>query len=255
VFGTYQRPTIRVRNERGKTFGRGKDRSRAAVPTTYGRRMVRPVHIGAIGIAAVCLTGCMPSDEDIGRMVLLESPVWFLAATATFALLSRSWRPHLLSRGIRVRQPDRLQLVALAVLCIGAVLGVAWMTEDGWSYFWGDNGNYWLGGILVGLGYLTVALVIWRIWYAVGGVRSFDWAPIAVLAVFWLPALALAYGGIVPEDLSEKVVAGYMLALYPGFYGVPTVIVLMVFLLEGRYRQPRLVDSDFAVAEPTRDGD
>jgi hypothetical protein len=215
--------------------------------------MRTPAQIGTIGVAAAVLTGCMPSDEDIGRMVLLESPFWYLAALGTFAILTASWRPYLRSRGPADARHGRLQLLALGVLLIGALFGAAWMTSNGWSYFWGDRGNYWLSGLFVGLGYLTVAFVIWRIWFALGGVRSFHWAPIAVLAVFWLPALALGFGGVVPDSLSEAIVTGYMLALYPGFYGVPTVIVLMVFILEGRYRQSRLAPT--LGVSPIRGGD
>lgn len=205
-------------------------------------------------LGGILLTSCHePSNEDIGRMVLVSAPLWFLMGWLALGLLLNLWRPVMDERRDELRVSWRPSQLAGLILILAALFGAASMTPAGWDFFLvgvpAENhrsGPYWPALLVLGLGYVTVALVTWRIWFALRKGPSFTWALISVLALYWLPALTLALERVV-TDIGRQIVWGYLYATVPGYFGIPTALVFLGLVVEALRTRRRARDSSTAL--------
>jgi hypothetical protein len=203
------------------------------------------------------LAGChSPSNEDIGRMVLVSAPFWFLMGWLALGVVFRLWRRALGRHGVGLAPSWRPSQVTAIILILAAVLGAATMTPEGWDFFLVGSSAvhgsiYWPYALFIGLGYVTVGLVMWRVWFAFRRSGSFSWALIAVMVVFWLPAVALVLG--VGANDSYSLIGLYAYAMFPGFYGVPTAVVGSVLVGEAVLRSRQRPDEPMASLMDTPD--
>jgi hypothetical protein len=161
--------------------------------------------------------------------VLLVSPVWLLLGWLSLELLLRLWRVA------RIAESDLEHLSRVPVFVAGLVAlagsgyGGFTMTSDGWNWFIGHG--LWLFGLMIGFGHVTVSLVLWRLWFAFRPRASFAWGAIPVFGLMWVCGASLA---ISSAYTGSTAFATNVLALmgYPGFYGIPTAIILGILRLE-----------------------
>lgn len=184
-------------------------------------------------------------------MVLIEAPLWYLAGLAAVAIVVAAWRPLFHVQGMTVQVARGPIVIAGVIMVAGAAFGAWSMTSGGWDYFWGSQGNYWFMGLMLGLGYVTVLLLFWRVWLHASRSASITWAPVVVLAFLWVPALVLGLGVLAGRDLGEQIVIFFAYGIYPGLYGIPTFIVLLALVAEAKIRLRR-VQQQASEAPPGR---
>jgi hypothetical protein len=124
------------------------------------------------------LAGCMPVKE-IGQSVITVTPVVFLISFGFQYLFFRLWKrkwPELTISWL----PNLIFLIALIIFAI----------------IFGNTKPLLLGGLLIvfGLSYLTIYLLVLRIWLFFDHARVFTWASILILFIFLIPAFPMAAG-------------------------------------------------------------
>lgn len=184
----------------------------------------------ALGLAPL-LAGCGPSMKDVGQDVLVSAPVWLLAGNLALLPFWLWWR--------RTRKGmvfDLRPAVGLATfLVVIAGLTVPWLGKDARS---------WLLSVLFygGSGYLSVALLTWRVWLSVDPERACGWALLPALLLWIAPAIPLA-AGWAHKETNPLVMAGMFIWLWLGSVGtIPGLtlgLVLLALVSEGLLRGRR----------------
>ena len=186
-------------------------------------------------------------------MVLLSSPAWLLMGWVALEVLFRLWRRAWAARG-ELLEVSRIPSGAMAgVALISAGFGASTMTRDGWIWFIDDR--YWVASLMIGLGYVTTSLVVWRVWFRPVPKSSFSWALAPGLALLLLAGISLASSD--PMAASGSGTMNLLAAAgLAGFYGLPTAAVYLVLLLEAsravRRANSRRVTAADGPIEPPR---
>lgn len=162
---------------------------------------------------------CGPSDSEAGAAVLVASPLvvglGMLVSWGLFAI----WRTKD-RQLVWFKLPTYVGLGACAVLA-GLAMGVEGEIRE------------WVGMaiIIYGCSYLSLLLVVWRIWFAIDRRSAFAWAWLPVTCYQLVPAALAAFADADAE-------AWFTLAwVLPGYFGVSTAPLLLVFFLEATFRK------------------
>jgi uncharacterized membrane protein len=196
--------------------------------------------------ASLLLSGCGPSQEESARAVMMATPVVYLAGMGIMALMLFLWRKLEPRLGINWNPV----LLGLALACVIGLLSIVGVTNDppntqGRTATDGIPGVVeWVGFAIVfyGTSYLSVLLVIWRIWLWRRPATAFTWAWTPVLFVMMAPcpAMIMSTGehSVAMHYFSE---AGRFFWTFPGFIGMVTGPLLLLALIEVwvRIRQRR----------------
>ena len=160
---------------------------------------------------------CGPTDEEAARAVMFAGPIVFLAGMGLLRLLLWLWRKR---KPVAVRWKPAL--VVLGVLVLGQVISFAGLSENAYVSEW-----YWAALVLMGTSFLTVLLVIWRIWAFFSPDTAFTWAylPTAVL-MFW-PCPFMLFSTEVQWDFAVVI-----FWIFPGYMGLVTGIILAGLIIE-----------------------
>lgn len=156
---------------------------------------------------------CTPTSAEAGSAVLLVAPVVFLVGLGILGLLRVFWRPLV---ELRPLEPKPL-LVTFFILLVLSALGVAGP----------ERAREWaLVALLVfGSSFMTLLLLVWRVWFFRKKQTAFTWAPIATMAfmIFPAPLFVLARPD---RSVGDPVVAG--LWMLPGMFGYAAVPMLVL---------------------------
>ena len=185
----------------------------------------RPLYLLTLG-AFVLYIRCGPLAVEAGRGLLLSAPVILLVTALVLALLLRLWRRRLPD----LRFPTRALLVT-GLVQLAAGLMVLWPAIA-------DNHMRWAGmGLwLFGCSYLSVTLVAWRLLLHLRPRAATTWAPLSVMAFYWLPAIPLNAEWL-PDSVARAMEGVWVV---PGFFGLVTGPLLLGLLVEAWLRnRPR----------------
>jgi len=194
-------------------------------------------------------------------MVLLSSPAWLLMGWVALEVLFRLWRRAWAARGELLEVSRIPSGVMAGVALISAGFGASTMTRDGWIWF--IDHRFWERSLMIGLGYVTVSLVVWRVWFRPVPKSSFSWALVPGLALLLLAGISLAFSdpvaasGSGTTNLLAAAINLLAAAMLAGFYGLPTAAVYLVLLLEAsgavrRANSRRATAADGPIEPPTR---
>ena len=198
------------------------------------------------GTTSLLLSGCGPSDEEAARAVMMATPLVYLAGMGIMALMLFLWRKLEPRLGINWRPV----VLGLALACVIGLLSIVGVTpgppaaNSGVTTTNGIPGVVeWVGFaiILYGTSYLSLLLVIWRIWLWRRPATAFTWAWTPVLFVMLAPCpmiLSSDKDGAAMNFFSE---AAPGLWAFPGLVGMVTGPLLLLALIEVwvRIRQRR----------------
>lgn len=166
--------------------------------------------------AALLLGGCGPSGRELGGAVLIAS-AWTLALGMLvmwgLCRVHRRANPSLVFRG----RPVVVGIVVCAV--VGVVTAVVLSDTRALRYSAAVTFTH-------GLSYLTLLVVVWRVWFARAPERAFAWAWLPVAIVQLAPAVGAAAGLFEPPGWLT------VLWLWPGYLGIPTAVVLALAFIE-----------------------
>jgi hypothetical protein len=192
---------------------------------TSAARSVFPARTFLAGLLLLSLVGgdCGPSPAEAGGAVLLASPVAFLAGLVALSILHTLWLPL---KGPMRMDPLRLGAAFLA-LCGLAALGP--LGSKGSVEWWG------VAVLAFGTSYVSVLLIVWRIWLHQQPKTASTWAPIAVMAFMLVPAPFLLAINPSRGD-AEPVVSAWIL---PGMFGYATIPIFVVVVGEALVRRLR----------------
>ncbi len=168
---------------------------------------------------------CGPLAVEAGRGILLSAPVVFAVTVGVLALLLRLWR----QRHPDLRLPRVLVWPGMVMLAAGLIVMMPTAA---------DNQLRWvrMGLWVFGSSYLTVTLVLWRVLLHLRPRSATTWAPLSVMAFYWLPAIPLAAGWL-PDSVASGMELVWVL---PGFFGLVTAPLLLGLLVEAWLRnRPR----------------
>jgi hypothetical protein len=169
----------------------------------------------ALVLAAMLLAACA-SDADVGLEVLRLSPYWFLVGVVVLGVLFAWW-----SEVVDDLVMPWRHLLAMSGGLVVLAVWAAQITSGDESAF--DTGPFFLFGAA---SYLTLLLISWRILFGSRRSSSFWLAHLSVLLIGVAPAIPMAAG------LTDGWISFYAYLIYPGFYGVPTLIVLALLVIE-----------------------
>jgi hypothetical protein len=179
--------------------------------------------LAVLGLLFIGTTGmnCGPSPEEEGAAVLLAAPFVFITALGLLWLLRRLWARRYPELTVEARP----QLVTSGVLLLLAVIG---------GVATGQRGADWapIAFWFFGTSYLTLALVVLRIWLSYRPSTAFTWAPIAPMVLMVAPALVLAVGGG-GRNFAD---AADVLWILPGYLGTVTGPLFVILLVEALIR-------------------
>jgi hypothetical protein len=161
---------------------------------------------------------CGPDNEEAARAVMFSAPLALAAGMGLLACMLWLWR--------KVRPELSIDwkpsLVTLAVLGLGLLLSFVGMSEEAEVARW-----YPAGLLAMGVSYLAVLLVAWRIWLLAEPRRAFTWSFLpAMVIMLWPCPFMLAWGSESWE--------GIMLVLWvlPGYMGLVCGPLLAVLIIE-----------------------
>jgi len=168
--------------------------------------------------ATVLLAGCA-SDADVGRSVLVLSPVWFVAGVAALWPLRVIWRRTRASVDFHAWP----HYAILAVLVALAVWSWTIMTPEQRAF-----SEFDLTALLAfgATSYVTLILAVWRIWFVYRRGAAFTAAHLVVLPFIVLPAIPMAAGRTVDWY------GYYSSVAWAGVYGIPTAILFTILAIE-----------------------
>jgi hypothetical protein len=169
----------------------------------------------------VLLAGCGPTPREAAAAVLVALPVALLVGHLLVRLLVWLWRP--------VR---RLPLSARpALVAAGVAAAVAVAT----AVIAGEDALDWVGAALVlfGTSYLTLLLVVWRLWLLLDAVTASSWSFVPVVSISVLPGIPLLLG--VSGDYADLVLVAWVLPGYGGTVAGPLLVLLVVEALVRRF--------------------
>lgn len=172
----------------------------------------------ALFLCAHGQASCGPTDEEAARAVMFAAPIVFLAGMGLLRLMLWLWRK--LKPGLTVRWKPAL--VILGVLVLGQVISFLGLSEDAYVSEW-----YFAALILMGTSFLTVLLVIWRIWAFFSPDRAFTWAYLpATVLMFW-PCPFMLFSTAVDWDFAVVI-----FWIFPGYMGMVTGVLLAGLIIE-----------------------
>jgi hypothetical protein len=180
-------------------------------------------HRALLGLLALCaLAGCGPSDEEVGRVVLMTAPLFCAAGAGVLTLVRQMWTRF---RPDTVKVPWRNHIFTAGALLPLAFFGA--LHKFDFSLFL--LGLWWIG-----TSYLSLLLVAWRVLFHFRPARSFSWLHLPLLALFIIPAVPMAFG-------MTNVWQDWILILwtYPGFLGLLTGLLFAAAMLEPVMRARR----------------
>ncbi len=169
---------------------------------------------------AVAATGsrgcsCGPTPTEVGRAIVVASPLVLVVAAGLLALLAALWR----------RRRPTAQAPTSAVWLLGAplVLGAALCLL---AHRWSPWGIGWTAAALslYGSSQVALALLVWRLWLIRRPESAATGALLVATGLFVLPAAALALGAR-SRALAELVIAG---CLWGGVLAIPLLVGLLV---------------------------
>jgi hypothetical protein len=165
------------------------------------------------GLAVVAtLAGCGPSPEEVGAAMLLAAPFIVAATTLVLAGLAR------LERARVVWRPTLYVLGGAAALAVGGAVS----PEGGPDRY----SNALFGFALIGVMYLGLTLIVWRVWRALRPATAYGFVQVPLALLVLGPAPFLAVGG----PSAEPAFALYLYLAIGGLYGWPVVLVLTIGL-------------------------
>lgn len=195
-----------------------------------------------LALIALGLSGCGPTDEEVGRAILLTAVVPHALGMALMFVFHALWRPLKPDAVISLKP----LLVALGVLVVAAGLSLVGVTEQGPDHpdSSGVEGVVWLATIALaafGTSYLALWLVVWRIWLAKSPRTAFTWSFLPVLAILIWPCPIMATGVTESSDAWHVLMTpNYYLWYYSGYGGLVASPVIISLLIEGLIRRRRL---------------
>lgn len=204
-------------------------------PTSHTSRLPRALRLGAAALAALALSGCVPSRWEGATAVLVVTPLVLLVVYGVLYALLRFGRWPL-PTSLRLLGPPAL--VALLSLAIG-LFALAHPPER-------SDAVEWMGPAFVfyGSSFLCVFLLVWRAAAALVPERAVDVA-IGTTALSMLAPALLAF---VQDDASFTWTILFW--ALPGYAGVPTLVVLLAFVAESWRRRKRIAPQNKGIATP-----
>ncbi len=192
-------------------------------------------------LSSALLSGCGPTELEAGQAVLLVAPLLTLLGAALAGAYRHLWRP--IVPKLRFSWGRSLQLAAVQVF----VLVAAFLADSSVvsSRDLDDLGLFALWW--VGTTYLSFALLCARIAVLSSVQRYFSWVSIAPWALLYLPAMWLGFFG---SNTAEVGVFPGVLWLFPGYFGLTTVLLLLVFITEVMVRRRRIGTAARRALEP-----
>ena len=171
-------------------------------------------------IALAALGGCGPKIDEIGVAVLVAAPFVYLSVHFFLYLLSLLWR----RRYPLLRHPLKLWLIIPAVvLAIAApFIGPSRKLDLAVMAYW-----------VFGTSYLTVTLVVWRLWFIANEELAFTHAQIPVAALYTMFGLACVAKA---RDLAQL---GVMAFIFPGYGGLISAPLYIALIIEAAVRGKR----------------
>jgi hypothetical protein len=162
-------------------------------------------------------SSCGPTDEEASRAVMFAGPIVFLAGMGLLRFLLWLWRKR---KPVAVRWKPAL--VVLGVLVLGQVVSFIGLSDNAYVSEW-----YFAALVLMGTSFLTLLLVIWRIWAFFSPDMAFTWSylPAAVL-IFW-PCPFMLFSAETYWDFPVVV-----FWIFPGYMGIVTGILLAILIIE-----------------------
>jgi hypothetical protein len=176
---------------------------------------------------------CGPTEEELGRAVMVSAPGVLLAAFGMMALLVWLWRklePEFSMKPVPI-------LAATGAAALGAVLALIGMRGEATGTPTGVGGVVeWVPMALwaVGATYLLLLLITWRIWLLASPRHAFTWSFLPPLILVFLPAPLMALGW---TDNWDEFCS--MAWVFPGYLGAVTGPLLLLAIVEVVIRRKR----------------
>ena len=167
----------------------------------------------ALGLLA---TGCGPTSGEIGSAVLFAAPLIVLVVTGVLELLDRFWRQRL----PELEPSNRRRYLPLGASAFLGLLSVAAPERP-------DPKLIGQAIAMLGLLYLGLCLIAWRIGIQRRSRDASFWAQVVIGALLLVPAVPLAFLGQSVDPLAGL----YLLAAVAGLYGSPITALLLLGLL------------------------
>ncbi|NMB76475.1 MAG: hypothetical protein GYA21_15260 [Myxococcales bacterium] len=189
----------------------------------FSERISRPGPAAALPILALGAGGCGPNSEEIGRAMLLASPLVMLVFFGFARLLFVLWR--------KVRPDFSMRLAPVSwttgALALLAILALALPYHDPNS----DEGEVLnLTGVAIYLGgstMLSAQLLLYLFLRLLAPPRAFTWSHLGALIILWpAPFLAFVPGSGVILDPAIMVWA------FGGFWGIVPGVLLSIAILD-----------------------
>jgi hypothetical protein len=191
--------------------------------------------VALLVLLATDTSRCGPDDGEAASAVFLAAPLFLAAGMGLLQLLRVLWRPARPEPRFGVA-PSLVALGACLLLGVaGAALSFARYTQpDGSVNTQLDPGLVLLAILMVGPSYLSLLLVTWRVWFWRSPAGSFTWSCLPPLALLLLPGLPMLFAQT--QDWLDPI-----LYLWggPGFWGVPTGVLLVGLIIEAVVRRKR----------------
>jgi hypothetical protein len=195
--------------------------------------------VALLVLLATETTRCGPDDGEAASAVFLAFPLFVLVGAGLLQLLRVLWRP--------ARPAPRFGLApSLVALGVSLLLGVAgaalsharYAQPDGTNITQLDPGLVLLAILMVGPSYLVLLLVTWRVWFWRRPASAFTWSCLPPLVLMLLPGLPMLFAQT--EGWLDPI-----LYLWggPGFWGIPTGVVLVGLVVEAAVRRKRALAS------------
>lgn len=162
-------------------------------------------------------SSCGPTDEEAARAVMFAAPIVFLVGMGFLRLLLWLWRK---------RQPVTVRwkpaLVILAVLMLGQVISFLGLSDTALVSEW-----YWAALVLMGTSFLTVLLVIWRIWAFFSPDMAFTWSYLPAVVLMLWPCPFMLFSTATEWDFAVVI-----FWIFPGYMGIVPGILLAILIIE-----------------------
>lgn len=167
---------------------------------------------------------CEPSGSEAAGAVMMASPLVFLGGLAMLAILRSLWQPLIGPRPLLKKLHAQTLLGLLVAALIGnfvAVEASEWAKIAIWAF---------------GTSYLSVLLVVWRVWLYKASESAFVLAPVATIAGLLVPVPFLILAPLREEHKELKDAIVMIPWFVPGMLGYVTfpLFVAAVFEAVGR---------------------
>ncbi len=171
-------------------------------------------------------TACGPSVYEASAAVLLATPVVVMLAWLILVGLHRVWERVRPVGKLGWRTPGLLSGLALAM---GVFAMVGEPSGDSVTEWW--LAAFWF----FGSSFIAVALLVWRIAFAISPERAARNALSVASAILVLPAVPALSSGA-GSTFFEWAIASWV---YPGVFGISPLVLLVVLFSEAAVRRRR----------------